>query len=523
VFRRHRTRKATALALLGLLLGAVMPWASAAQTGDYSGSASGTVAEVQLPGPGGGPTVHSAFAESTGAVNSEAQIIPDVPATEADESQDFAVGTASPVRAEFGGQRHNPGSVQSSAPDSAAGSADVFGPDPDSAFSTGHAETSSEAAPDASTANTDNTTSITNGRFIFHLPLQMPNGSSEATVDRAANGEVTATGQAQLGSGPGQRISAFGGYVTAAAIEALSSSTADGTSSANVVDFRIQDLRLGVPGGSAFVTANAQAGPGGSMLLDVTIAVPGSPPVTQTITIPRGSNLLSAATYTGTTLAPAFGALTPYLSPLTGPTGPLHDLQIILAAGFSDDGDGTYARGLVEAVQMSIVVGTAFVAHTFGRAYSAVDAERAFSTATDPTLPPGTTPTSDAAAAFPETRAASPTEHAFASDNRPGLPVSGGPAQPAQPGPVAAPAPADQRVPEASDEPAAQPQADEAAPPADGPVVVAATQTADTLPFTGLDVAAIAALGLLLMALGGFGRWATRQPTAAAHALPAQP
>jgi len=528
VFRSKRTRKTTALALLTLLLSAVMPWASVAQTGDYSGSASGTVAEVQLPGPGGGPIVHSSFAESTGAVNSQAQIIPDVPATEADESQDFAVGTASPVRAEFGGQRHNPGSVQSSAPDSAAGSADVFGPDPDSAFSTGHSETSSEAARDASTASTENTTNITNGRFIFHLPLSMPNGSSEATVDRAASGEVTATGQAQLGSGPsGQRISAFGGYVTAAAIEALSSSTADGTSSANVVDFRIQDLRLGVPGGSAFVTANAEAGPGGSMIVEVTIAVPGSPAVTETITIPRGSNLLSATSYTGTTLAPAFGALAPSLSLLTGPMQPLQDLQIILGAGFSDDGDGTYARGLVDAVRMSIVVGTASVAHTFGRAYSAVDAERAFSTATNPALPPGTTPTSDAAAAFPETRAASPAEHVFASDNRPGRPTGGGgpaqPTQPAQPEPIAPPAPADPGLPDAPDQPAAQPQSEEADPPADGPVVLAATQAGDTLPFTGLDVVTIAALGLLLMASGAFGLWATRQPAAAARAFPAQP
>ena len=117
-------------------------------------------------------------------------------------------------------------------------------------------------------------------------------------------------------------------------------------------------------------------------------------------TIPR-SNLLSSTTYQGTTLAPAFGALTPYLNPLTGPMGPLHQLEIILAAGFSDDGDGTYARGLVEAVRTSIVVNTASVAHTLGRAYSAADAERAFSTATDPALPPGTKPTSNAAAAFP--------------------------------------------------------------------------------------------------------------------------
>jgi hypothetical protein len=98
VFRSHRIRKATALALLALLLSAVMPWAFAAQTGDYSGSASGSVADVQLPGPGGAPPVHSVFAESTGAVNSEAQIIPDVPETEVAEFQDFAVGPASRVR-----------------------------------------------------------------------------------------------------------------------------------------------------------------------------------------------------------------------------------------------------------------------------------------------------------------------------------------------------------------------------------------------------------------------------------------
>ena len=395
LFTRQRTRRTTALALVALLLSALMPWTSAAQTGDYSGSASGTVADVQLPGPGGSPPVHSVFAESTGAVNSQAGIIPDVPASEGDESQDFAVGTASPVRAEFGGQRHAPGSVQSSAPDNAAGSFDSFGPDPDSAFSTGHAETSSSAAPDGSTAATDNATSITDGRFIFHLPLRMPTASSDATVERTATGEVTATGHAQLGSIPGQRISAFGGYVTAAAIDALSRSTADGTNSTNLIDFRIQDLRIqdlrpGVPA-STYVTANAESGPGGTLLLNVTIAVPGSPAVTETITIPRGSNLLSAASYTGTTLAPAFGALTvdPNWASLTGPGGHLQNLQIILAAGWSDDGDGTYARGLIEAVQMSIMVGSASVAHTFGRAYSAADAQRAFSTATDPALAAG--------------------------------------------------------------------------------------------------------------------------------------
>ena len=510
---RPLTRKATALTLLALLLAAVMPWAAMAQTGDYSGAASGTVADVQLPGPGGTGPVHAVFAESTGAVNSQAGIIPDVPATSEDETQDFAVGTATPVRATFPGQRHNPGSVKSSAPDAASGSFDAVGPDPDSAFSTGHAETSSTAAPDASTAGTDNATSITNGQFIFHLPLQMPNGSSEASVNRAANGEVTATGYAELGGGSGQRVSVFGGHITAAAIEALSSSTANGTSSANVIDFRIQDLQLGTPGGAALVTANAEPGPGDTVLLNVTIAVPGGTPATATITIPRGSNLLSSTTYQGTTLAPAFGALTPYLSPLTGPSGPLRDLQIILAAGFSDDGDGTYARGLVEAVRTSIVVNTASVAHSFGRAYSGADATRAFSTATDPALPPGTTPTSNAAAAFPETRTASPTQLAFANANRAPQRVSEPVAnEPVINEPVVDEPASRLRIP--SQERPAEPVSERSDPPAEGPVVAGATEA--SLPFTGLNVTTIAALGLGLMTLGGFGLWATRRPAARA-------
>jgi hypothetical protein len=519
---RPLTRKATALALLALLLGAVMPWTAMAQTGDYSGAASGTVADVQLPGPGGTGPVHSVFAESTGAVNSQAGIIPDVPETAEDETQDFAVGTATPVRATMPGQRHNPGSVQSSAPGDASGSFDAVGPDPDSAFSTGHAETSSTAAPDGSTAGTDNATSFTNGRFIFHLPLQMPTGSSEASVDRAANGEVTATGHAQLGGASGQPISAFGGYITAAAIEAMSSSTANGSGSANVVDYRIQDLRLGTPGGAAFVTANAGPGPGDSVLLDMTIAVPGGTPVTATITIPRGSNLLSSTTYQGTTLAPAFGALTPYLNPLTGPTGPLHQLEIILAAGFSDDGDGTYARGLVEAVRTSIVVNTpsftASVAHTLGRAYSAADAMRAFSTATDPALPPGTTPTSNATAAFPETRTASPTELAFAN----AVPAPEQVAEPVPDGPVShLRGPSYDRPAGPSNDRPAEPVSEGSDPPAEGPVIAGATE--ESLPFTGLNVTTIAGLGLVLMALGAFGRWATRRPAGAVGAVLARP
>jgi uncharacterized iron-regulated membrane protein len=40
------------------------------------------------------------------------------------------------------------------------------------------------------------------------------------------------------------------------------------------------------------------------------------------------------------------------------------------------------------------------------------------------------------------------------------------------------------------------------------------------LPFTGLDVTAIAGLGLSLMALGAFILWATRRPAAPLTALP---
>ena len=518
----RRSRKAPAAALLALLLNAAIPVGALAQSGDYSGSASGAVADVQLPSPGFGPPVHTVFGESTGAVNSQAGIIPDVPSTQADETQDFAVGTATPVRATFQDQRHNPGSVQSSAPENAGGSFDVVGPGTGTGLSAGHAETSSQAAADASTASTDNTTNITNGRFSFHLPLHVPTGSSTATVERAANGEVTAIGQAQLGSGPpppgggsAQPISAFGGYITAAAIEATSTSTADGAGSGNTIGFRIRDLRLlSAPGATeAYITANADPGPGDTVLLNVTIAVPNTAPVNGVIVIPRGSNLLSGATYAGsTTLAPAFSTLTPYLSQLTtAPTGQLSNLELILAAGYSDDGDGTYARGLVEAVKMSITVNGFPVAHTFGRAYSAADAERAFSTATDPALPPDTTPTSNAAAAFPETRTASPTELAFASDAQPPEPVSTPVPAPSEPGEEPVDDSPDQQLAEqpvpASNQPAEVPVAE--VPVAE---VAGAVAEGSSLPFTGLDVTAVAGLGLLLLTLGGIGRRLTRRP-----------
>jgi hypothetical protein len=55
-------------------------------------------------------------------------------------------------------------------------------------------------------------------------------------------------------------------------------------------------------------------------------------------------------------------------------------------------------------------------------------------------------------------------------------------------------------------------------PPAERPVVAGATEA--SLPFTGLDVTTIAAWGLVLITLGGFGRWATRRPAGAVVARP---
>jgi len=83
------------------------------------------------------------------------------------------------------------------------------------------------------------------------------------------------------------------------------------------------------------------------------------------------------------------------LSALTGAGGPLEGSELILADGFSDDGDGTFARGLIEVVRLSGSLGEDSVGSiVLGRAFSAADAERSFSTATNPDLPQGETPTS---------------------------------------------------------------------------------------------------------------------------------
>jgi hypothetical protein len=169
---------------------------------------------------------------------------------------------------------------------------------------------------------------------------------------------------------------------------------------------------------------------------------------------------------------------------------------------------------LLEAVRTSIVVNTASVAHTLGRAYSAADAVRAFSTATDPASPSGTTPSSNAAAAFPETRTASPTQLAFAN----AIPAPEQVKDPLPDEPVPNEPVSHLRGP--SYERPAEPVLERSHSPVEGPVVAGATEA--SLPFTGLNVTTIAALGLVLMTLGGLGQWATRRTAGAAGAVAAR-
>jgi hypothetical protein len=194
--RSPRARRTTALVLVGLVLSAVVPWTGGATAADYSGAASGTVADVQLPGPNGTGPIDATFGESTGAVNSQGNIIPDVPSSPEDEAKDVAVGTASPLRAEFPGQRADPGSVQSSAPADAGGELNSTGPSQGTGITATHAETHSDATPGGTTAHTENTTAVTDARFDFHLPLRVPAGGStppSAAARRPPSPRSTAT------------------------------------------------------------------------------------------------------------------------------------------------------------------------------------------------------------------------------------------------------------------------------------------------------------------------------------------
>jgi len=84
----------------------------------------GDVAELLLaPTPGQPAALEVTLGETTGAVNSAANIIPDSPGSPENEAEDFSVGTATPLRLRAGGMNiAQPFSVQSSAPADAGGS-----------------------------------------------------------------------------------------------------------------------------------------------------------------------------------------------------------------------------------------------------------------------------------------------------------------------------------------------------------------------------------------------------------------
>jgi len=137
---------------------------------------------------------------------------------------------------------------------------------------------------------------------------------------------------------------------------------------------------------------------------------------------------------------------------------------------------------------------------TLGQSFSAADAIRAFSTATNPALPPGTVPTVNPIIAFPGTRQAVPVQTVFSNPvpTGPGAPGTVGGVRPGSlfPGsgtvisPIGLlrPAPTSPALTSAN-VPAAQPAASPAA-------------ASGQLPYTGVDAGSLIGLGLLVLVTG---------------------
>lgn len=524
MLRMRRLRRGIALFLSACLVAALLPWTVFAQEADpeYSGAAEGTAAEVTIGEPDA-PPVEVTAGEATGAVNSEAGIIEDSPGSPENEAEDFAVGTATPVRVEVGGETVlQPGSVQSSAPADAGGSRTVIDIDEgpiDVAILEG--VTDSKAATDASTASTENHSAVTDATIADGLAV-IPAATGDANVSRTAGGLVSAFGSSSILA----PTSLLDGLITAAAISASSTSNADGTNSSNTTDFVLADLALrSAAGEDPVVSFSARPSPTDPDLIELTINIAGEDATI--LTVPRGVNLLDPTTYGGSSLEAA-AILGPVLLALAGPGGPLEGSEVIVGGGYSEQGDGTFARGLIEVLRVAAVLeGNTLATIVLGRAFSAADATRSSSNVTDPETPPGTPPATDPEDAFPGTEDATPAETIFTA------PVAT-PAQTPTPTPAAPTAPAVDDAPEAppadDDGPADEqaPAGDEdgpGAPPASGDAGAAAAGDAGParvdapvaaaddgeLPFSGLGLAPMAAMGLLLLAGGSLVRVADRR------------
>lgn len=521
ILRMGRLRRTIALSLSACLVAALLPWTVLAQAPgpDYSGAAEGTAAEVTIGEPGTppapAPPVEVTVGEATGAVNSDAGIIPDSPASPENEAEDFAVGSATPARVDVGENTIlQPGSVQSSAPADAGGQRTVIDVDQgpiDIGVLTG--TTQSSAATDGSAASTTNRASVSDV-IIEEGVVSLGAATADANVSRTPDGLVQAFGASAID----EPTSLLGGLITTAVITAASTSMADGTDSSNVTDFLITDLALrAAAGGDPLITFNVgpSADPG---LVALTITIAGST-VPIELTVPRGANLLDPSTYAGSSLAPLspFGVL---LTALVGPGGPLEGTELIVGGGFSEQGDGTFSRGLIEALRVGLSLDDgSIITAVLGRAFSAADATRAFSNVTDPETPPGTPPATNPDEAFASTRDSTPAETIFTA------PVAAqNPAPAPTPAPTPTPTPDDgpPTTPVVDDMP--EPPADDDAPPAEDDVPAEAADADpapvdappeaagdDELPFTGLGLAPVAGMGLLLVIGGSLVRVADRR------------
>ncbi|MDQ3409675.1 MAG: hypothetical protein M3469_06825, partial [Actinomycetota bacterium] len=188
-----RRRAGLALSLSLLVLAVLLPVGVVAQTTgpSYSGVADGYVSQALLaPSPTQPAPLEVTLGETTGAVNSAANIIPDSPGSPENEAEDFSVGTATPLRLATGGEIiAQPFSVQSSAPADAGGSnALVDINEPPVTLQVTRAETNSQAALDASTAATQNDVVIANA--VLGDGVSLPAGTSNSDVARTADGAI---------------------------------------------------------------------------------------------------------------------------------------------------------------------------------------------------------------------------------------------------------------------------------------------------------------------------------------------